>query len=59
MVSEPKVSTLSVDGPDKWSLDPRFREKIVSRGLISNLIMFLGANGLLSRVRSLGEVVVE
>jgi hypothetical protein len=41
------VSTLSLDGPDKWSLDPRFREEIVSGGLISNLRMFLSAKGLL------------
>jgi hypothetical protein len=25
MVSKPMVSMLSLDGPDKWSLDPRFR----------------------------------
>jgi hypothetical protein len=55
MVSEPKVSTLSLDGLDKWSLDPRFREEIVSGGLISNLRMFLSANGLLGHVRSSGE----
>jgi hypothetical protein len=24
MVSKPMVSMLSLDGPDKWSLDPRF-----------------------------------
>jgi hypothetical protein len=24
-----KVSTLSLDGPDKWSLDPRFQVEIV------------------------------
>jgi hypothetical protein len=59
MVSEPKVSTLSLDGPDKWSLDPRFREEIVSGGLISNLRMFLSAKGLLGHVRSSGEVAVE
>jgi hypothetical protein len=29
MVSEPMVSTLSLDGPDKWSLDPRFRVEMV------------------------------
>jgi hypothetical protein len=59
MVSEPKVSTLSLDGLDKWSLDPRFREEIVSGGLISNLRMFLSAKGLLGHVRSSGEVAVE
>jgi hypothetical protein len=28
MVSEPKVSTLNLDGMDKWSLDPRFERKL-------------------------------
>jgi hypothetical protein len=41
------VSTLSLDGPDKWSLDPRFREEIVSGGLISNLRLSLSAKELL------------
>ena len=59
MVSEPKVPMLSLDGLDKWSLEPRFQEEIVSRGLISKLRMFLSANGLLSHVRSSGEVAVE
>jgi hypothetical protein len=59
MVSEPKVSTLSLDELDKRSLDPRFREEIVSRRLILNLRMFMGANGLLSHVRSSREVAVE
>ena len=59
MVSEPIVSMLSLDGPDKWSLDPRFREEIVSRRLILNLRMFMGANGLLSHVQSSREVAVE
>jgi hypothetical protein len=44
---------LSLDGPDKWSLDPRFREEIVSGGLISDLRMFLSAKGLLGRVTKL------
>jgi hypothetical protein len=59
MVSEPKVSTLSLDGPDKWSLDPRFREEIESEGLISNLRMCLSANGLPDVLRSSGGVAVE
>jgi hypothetical protein len=29
MVSEPQVSTLSMDGLDKCSLDPRFRVEMV------------------------------
>jgi hypothetical protein len=29
MVSEPKVSTLSLDGPNEWSLDPRFQVEMV------------------------------
>ena len=32
MVSEPMVSTLSLDGLDKWSLDPRFRAEMVFGG---------------------------
>ena len=44
------VSMLSLDGPDKWSLNPRFREEIVSRGLISDLRMFLSVNELLASV---------
>ena len=31
MVSKPQVSTLSLDGSDKWSLDPRFRVEMVFR----------------------------
>jgi hypothetical protein len=27
-----KVQELSLDGPDKWSLEPRFQREIVSRG---------------------------
>jgi hypothetical protein len=46
-------------GPNKWSLDPSFREEIMSRGLILNLRMFLSANMLLGHVRRLGEVAVE
>jgi hypothetical protein len=26
-----KVQALSLDGPDKWSLEPRFQREIVSR----------------------------
>jgi hypothetical protein len=37
MVSEPKVSTLSLDGLDKWSLDPRYRVEIVLEEPVSNL----------------------
>jgi hypothetical protein len=59
MVSEPKVSTLILDGLDKWSLDPRFREEIVFGGLISNLRMFLTANGLLGHVQSSRGLAVE
>jgi hypothetical protein len=47
------VSTLSLDGPDKWSLDPRFREEIVSRRLISNLRLSLSAKELLGHVTKL------
>jgi hypothetical protein len=47
------VSMLSLDGPDKWSLDPRFREEIVSGGLISNLRLSLSAKELLGRVTKL------
>ena len=32
MVSEPIVSMLSLDGPDKWSLDPRFQVEMVFGG---------------------------
>ena len=32
MVSEPKVSMLSLDGPDKWSLEPRFRVEMLFGG---------------------------
>jgi hypothetical protein len=46
-------SLLSLDGPDKWSLDPRFLEEIVSGGLISDLRMFLSDKGLLGRVTKL------
>jgi hypothetical protein len=34
---------LILDGSDKWCLDPRFQEEIVSGGLILNLRMFLSA----------------
>jgi hypothetical protein len=50
---------MSLEGPDNWSLDPRFQEEIVSGGLISNLIMFLSANRLLGHVQGSGEVAVE
>lgn len=40
------VSMLSLDGLDKWSLDPRFQEEIVSGGPISNLRTFLSAKKL-------------
>jgi hypothetical protein len=46
-------STLSLDGSDKWSLDPRFREEIVSEGLISNLRLSLSAKELLGHVTKL------
>jgi hypothetical protein len=46
MVSKPKVSMLSLDGPNKWSLDPRFREEIESGELILNFRMFLSDKGL-------------
>jgi hypothetical protein len=36
----------NLDGLDKWSLDPRFQEEIVSGGLISNLKTFLSAKKL-------------
>jgi hypothetical protein len=39
-------STLSLNGLDKWSLDPRFQEEIVSGGPISNLRTFLSAKKL-------------
>ena len=32
MVSEPMVSMLSLDGSDKWSLDPRFWVEMVFEG---------------------------
>jgi hypothetical protein len=44
--SEPRFQTLSLNALDKWSLDPRFQEEIVSRGPIPNLITFLSANRL-------------
>jgi hypothetical protein len=47
------VSTLSLDGPDKWYLDPRFQEEIMSGGLISNLRLSLSAKELLGRVTKL------
>jgi hypothetical protein len=53
MVSEPKVSTLSLDGSDKWSLDPRYRVEIVLEEPISNLRAFLSAKELLGRVTKL------
>jgi hypothetical protein len=37
------VSTLILDGLDKWSLDPRFQEEIVSGGLILNLRLSLSS----------------
>jgi hypothetical protein len=44
--SEPRFQTLSLNGLDKWSLDPRFQEEIVSGGPISNLRTFLSAKKL-------------
>jgi hypothetical protein len=44
---------LSLDGPDKWSLDRGFEKEIVSGGLISDLRMFLSVNGLLDHVTKL------
>jgi hypothetical protein len=44
--SEPRFQTLILNGLDKWSLDPRFQEKIVSGGPISNIRTFLSANKL-------------
>jgi hypothetical protein len=41
-----KVSTLSLNGLVKWSLDPRFQEEIVSGGPISNPRTFLSAKKL-------------
>jgi hypothetical protein len=48
MVSEPIVSTLGLDGSDKCSLDPRFQEKILSRGIIRTLDCFLVLRSYLS-----------
>jgi hypothetical protein len=44
---------LSLDGPDKWSLDRNFEKEIVSGGLISDPRMFLSINGLLDHVTKL------
>jgi hypothetical protein len=41
-----KVSTLSLDGPDKWSLDRGFRWELCLEGLISDLRTFLSAKKL-------------
>jgi hypothetical protein len=47
------VSTLSLDGLDKWSLDPRFQVEIVLRGTNLDLRTFLSAKRLLGRVTKL------
>jgi hypothetical protein len=48
-----KVSKLSLDGMDKWSLDPRFQVEWCSGEPVSNLRMLLSAKGLLDRVMKL------
>jgi hypothetical protein len=37
------VTTLSLNGPDRWSLDSRFKWKLCLEEPISNLKMFLSA----------------
>ena len=46
MVSEPKVSTLNLDGLDKWSLNLRYRVEIVLEEPVSNLRELLSAKEL-------------
>jgi len=53
MVLEPKVSTLNLDGSDKWCLDPRYRVEIVLEEPISNLRAFLSAKELFGHVTKL------
>jgi hypothetical protein len=41
-----KVQALSLDGPDKWSLEPRFQREIVPRGYLGHVTKLRGFSGM-------------